>query len=349
MEVFENDLFLRACRRERTERTPIWIMRQAGRYLPEYRKVREKADFLTMCRTPELAAEVTLQPVDIIGVDAAIIFSDILVIPNAMGMHLEMHEGKGPVFPHPIRNADDVNKLKSIDPFSDLNYVMDAVSLAKKELNNRVPLIGFSGSPWTLLTYMVEGHGSKNYSNVKSLIFNNPKLAHKLLDKISDAVSNYLSAKIESGVDAVQIFDTWGGILTPKDFDEFSLHYVKKVIANLKKKNEPVIFFAKGVHDNLKELANSGADVIGIDWSIDIKKVRESIGEKVAIQGNLDPTVLYADIPKIEKEAEHILASFGKGTGHIFNLGHGILPDILPSHAKALVDYIKLESGKYHL
>ena len=349
MKYFENDLFLRACRKEQTERTPIWIMRQAGRYLPEYRKVREKADFLTMCRTPELAAEVTLQPVDIIGVDAAIIFSDILVIPDAMGMHLEMREGRGPVFPNPIRTENDFNNLKTIDPFSDLNYVMDAVSLAKRELNSRVPLIGFSGSPWTLLTYMVEGHGSKNYSNVKSLIFNNPKFAHKLLDKISDSVSNYLSAKIEAGIDAVQIFDTWGGILAPKDFSEFSLHYIKKVIANLKKKNEPVIFFAKGVHDNLNALAGSGADVIGIDWSVDIRKVRESIGDKVAIQGNLDSTVLYANIPKIETEAEYILKSYGKGTGHIFNLGHGILPDILPSHAKALVDYIKRESGKFHV
>ena len=348
MTKLNNDLFLRACRREPVERTPIWIMRQAGRYLPEYRAVREKVDFLTLCKTPDLAAEVTIQPVDIIGVDAAIIFSDILVIPEAMGMKLEMHEGKGPIFHNPIRTENDANALAEIDPFKDLSYVLDAVSLTKRELNGRVPLIGFSGSPWTLFTYMVEGRGSKNFSNVKKLIYNNPRLAHKVLGKLADAVSLYLSAKIEAGADAVQIFDTWGGVLSQNDFDEFSLKYVQMIISNIKRKNEPVIFFPKGVHYKLKKLSKCGADVIGLDWTMDIGKVRKRIGDKVALQGNLDPTVLYANEEKIKEEAIRILDSFGEGSGHIFNLGHGILPDVEPEKAKYLVNTVKEESRKYH-
>lgn len=344
----KNDLFLRACRKEKVERTPIWIMRQAGRYLPEYRAVRKKVDFLTMCKTPELAVEVTIQPVDIIGVDAAIIFSDILVIPEAMGMHLEMHEGKGPIFHHPIRNEEDAKMLKEIDPAKDLKYVLDAVSLAKKELKGRVPLIGFAGSPFTLLTYMVEGKGSKNFSEIKKLIFNNPKLAHALLEKIAKAVAGYLSAKIEAGANAVQIFDTWGGILAPKDFLEFSLHYISQIISELKRKDEPVIVFAKGVHYELKKLSKCGADVISLDWTMDLKAVREKIGKRVALQGNLDPTVLYADEKKIRKEAKKVLASYGKGSGHIFNLGHGILPDVNFENAKALVRIVKEESKIFH-
>lgn len=344
----KNDLFLRACKKEPIERTPIWVMRQAGRYLPEYRAVRAKADFLTMCKTPELAAEVTLQPVDIIGVDAAIIFSDILVIPEAMGMALEMHEGRGPVFPNPIRNEDDYNRLKDIDPITDLKYVLDAVSLTKKELDGRVPLIGFSGSPWTLLTYMVEGGGSKNFAKVKQLIFNNPELAHKLLDKLSTAIAKYLSGKIEAGANAVQIFDTWGGILSEEDFVEFSLQYVEKIISELKRNNEPVIFFPKGVHSNLERVANCGANVLGLDWSINIGKVRELIGDKVALQGNLDPTVLYGSKEVIENRALNILKSYGKGTGHIFNLGHGILPDVNPQHLKYLVNFVKNNSQEFH-
>jgi len=337
----KNDLFLRACKRKSVERTPIWIMRQAGRYLPEYRAVREKADFMKMIKTPELAAEVTIQPVDIIGVDAAILFSDILVIPDAMGMQLEMHEGKGPMFPNPIRTKDDVIKLKIIDPAKDLKYVLDAVELTKKELDNRVPLIGFAGSPWTLMTYMVEGKGSKNFSFVKQLIYNNPELAHQLLDKLADAVSDYLSAKIEAGVNAVQIFDTWGGILSQNDFEEFSLQYITKVIDNLKRKNEPVIVYAKGVHYKLNKLAKSGADVIGLDWTMDLGKVRKRIGDKVALQGNLDPCVLYADEDKIKEEAAKVLDSYGEGSGHIFNLGHGILPDIDPEKVKTLARLVK--------
>lgn len=344
----ENDLFLRACRRKQVERTPVWIMRQAGRYLPEYRAVREKADFLTMCKTPELAAEVTIQPVDIIDVDAAILFSDILVIPEAMGMELQMHEGRGPVFPNPVRTYEDARKLKTLDPYKDLKYVLEAVTLTKKELNGRVPLIGFAGSPWTLLTYMVEGKGSKNFSHVKQMIYNEPELAHTILDRLAQAAADYLSAKIECGADAVQIFDTWGGILAPKDFEEFSLQYITKVIDNIKRKKQPVIVFAKGVHYKLNRLSKSGADVIGLDWTMDLGRVRKRIGDKVALQGNLDPTVLYSSPEKIKAEVINVLDSYSEGSGHIFNLGHGILPDVNPENLKALVKFVKEESKKYH-
>ncbi len=348
MSELKNDLFLRACKRLPVERTPIWIMRQAGRYLPEYRAVREKADFITMCHTPELAAEVTIQPVKIIGVDAAIIFSDILVIPEAMGMKFDMIESRGPVFHHPLRNEEDGKQLKRIDPGKDLKYVLDAISLTKRELNGSVPLIGFSGSPWTLFTYMVEGKGSKNFSYIKKLIFNNPKLAHKVLDLLSDAVADYLSAKIEAGVNAVQIFDTWGGILSQNDFEEFSLYYISKVISKIKRNNEPIIVFSKGVHFKLDKIAASGADVIGLDWTMDLGEARKKIGGKVALQGNLDPTVLYAKPDKIKEETIKILNSFGAGSGHIFNLGHGILPDVDPENAKYLVQFVKEESKVFH-
>ncbi len=348
MENIKNDLFLKACRKEETERTPIWIMRQAGRYLPEYRAVREKADFLTMCKTPELAAEVTIQPIDLIGVDAAILFSDILVIPEAMGMELQMIESRGPVFPDPIRTESDVERLRSVKPDEELGYVMDAIKLTKKELNGRVPLIGFSGSPWTLMTYMVEGGGSKNFSKVKSLIFNRPDLAETLLNKLSVAVADYLAAKIEAGVNAVQIFDTWGGILAKEDFLRFSLAPVKRIIASLKKYDVPIIFFPKGVHSCYEELADCGADVIGLDWTVNIGDARKLFVDKVALQGNLDPTTLYADKDVICARAGNVLESYGKGGGHIFNLGHGILPDIKPENAKALVDFVKEESYRYH-
>lgn len=348
MVELKNDLFLRACKKQTVERTPIWIMRQAGRYLPEYREIRERADFITMCKTPELAAEVTIQPVDIIGVDAAIIFSDILVIPEAMGVNLEMIESKGPKLYEPIRNLDQINNLKVIDPYKDLKYVLDAVALTKKELNNRVPLIGFAGSPWTLMTYMVEGGGSKNFSEIKKFIYNQPEAAHLLLEKISDAVAKYLSAKIEVGANAIQIFDTWGGLLSQSDFKEFSLQYIEKVISKIKRKEEPIIVFAKGVHHSLDDLANSGADVISLDWTINLGEVRNKIGSKVALQGNLDPTVLYANKDKIKEAAVKVLSSFGKGSGHIFNLGHGILPDVDPENAKYLVEVIKNESKFFH-
>ncbi len=349
MEKIQNDLFLRACRKQPIDRTPIWIMRQAGRYLPEYRAIRKKADFLTMCKTPELASEVTIQPVDLIGVDAAILFSDILVIPEAMGMHLEMNEGKGPVFNHPLRNETDYEQLKIVDPSKELKYVLDAVSLTKKELNNRVPLIGFAGSPWTLLTYMVEGRGSKSFSEIKKFIYCNPKLAHKVLDKLAIVVADYLSAKIEAGVNAVQIFDTWGGNLSQCDFNEFSLQYMTKIISRIKRKDEPVILFAKGVHHSLDKLSDSGADVIGLDWTMDLSEVRNAIGNKVSLQGNLDPTVLYANEDIIREKTIEVLKSYGNGSGHIFNLGHGILPDVNPENAKTLVNIVHEESKKFHL
>jgi len=348
MNKLKNDLFLRACKRIPVERTPIWIMRQAGRYLPEYRAIREKYDFLTMCKTPELAAEVTIQPVDIIDVDAAIIFSDILVVPEAMGLKLEIEEGKGPFFHNPIRNVDNIKTLRRIDPQIDLKFVLDAVSLSKKELNGRVPLIGFSGSPWTLLTYMVEGKGSKNFSEVKKFIYNETKLAHQVLEILAGSVAEYLSAQIEAGADAVQIFDTWGGILSQDDFEEFSLSYISSIIDQLKRNGEPVIVFAKGAHYKLRKISKTGADVIGLDWTMDLGKVRKKIGDKASLQGNLDPTVLFANQEKIKEEALKVLDSFGDGSGHIFNLGHGILPDIDPENAKYLVKVVKEESKKYH-
>ena len=348
MEKLKNDLFLRACKRKPVERTPIWIMRQAGRYLPEYRAVRKNYDFLTMCKTPELAAEVTIQPVDIIGVDAAIIFSDILVIPEAMGMKLLMNEGIGPVFNSPIRTESAAGKLKTIDPAKDLKYVLDAIKLTKKELNGRVPLIGFSGAPWTLLTYMVEGRGSKSFSNVKKLIYNNPELAHNILKKLTNVVAAYLSEQIKAGANAVQIFDTWAGVLSPRDYLIFALKYVHQLIAKIKRTDQPVIYFPKGVHYRMRTTADCGADVIGIDWTIDMEKARDKIGKKVAIQGNLDPTVLYAEPSFIKREAKKVLSAYGNGTGHIFNLGHGILPDVDPAHAKVLVDYVKDKSKQYH-
>ncbi len=349
MEQLKNDLFLRACRKEKVERTPIWIMRQAGRYLPQYRKVRQKADFLTMCKTPELAAEVTIQPVDIIGVDAAILFSDILVIPEAMGMRLEMVEGTGPVFVEPIMEEKDINNLKQINPFRDLGFVLDAIKLVKKELNGRVPLIGFSGSPWTLMTYMVEGGSSKNFAKVKSFIFNRPDLAHLLLEKITVAVTDYLNAKLFAGADAVQIFDTWGGILAPDDFREFSLKYVKQILSNLNRNNnQPVIFFPKGVHTNLHEIAQSGIDVLSVDWTMNIGELRIVLKDSVALQGNLDPTVLYANKEIIKQKAINVLESYGKGTGHVFNLGHGILPDVPYDNARRLVEVVKEFSVKFH-
>ena len=348
MEKLKNDLFLRACKKENTERTPVWIMRQAGRYLPQYRAVRANSDFKTMVKTPELATEVTIQPVDIIGVDAAIIFSDILVIPEALGMNYEMVESRGPSFDWTISDESDFNRLSKTDLRDKLSYVFDALKLTKKELNGRVPLIGFAGSPWTLLTYMVEGGGSKNFSKIKSLIYNRPDLAHKLLNLISETVAEYLSLKIESGVNAVQLFDTWGGLLSPDLYQEFSLKYIKQVISGIVRNDEPIISYAKGIHHSLNELADSGANVISIDWTHNIGEVREQIGNKVALQGNMDPTVLYANVGTIKRETIKVLDSYGKGSGHIFNLGHGILPDISPENARAFVDIVKEESIRYH-
>lgn len=344
-----NDLFFRACFRQPTPRTPVWIMRQAGRYLPEYRAIREKVDFLTLCKTPELAAEVTIQPVDILGVDAAIIFSDILVVPEAMGMELIVEEGKGgPQFPTPVRTASEIEKLPVPDPNIKLKFVMDALRLTRQYLNGKVPLIGFSGSPWTLAAYMIEGHGSKDFHYVKEMLLNCPRDLHKLLDKLACVVASYLNAQIEAGAQAIQIFDTWGGILTQDAFQGFSLRYIEQVIAELKRDNVPVVVFCKDCGHSLKKIAATGCDVVGLDWTVDVGEARTLVGNHVALQGNLDPTVLLASPKNIHEEVKKILARFGYGSGHIFNLGHGILPETRVEHAKMFVETVKSESLKYH-
>lgn len=344
-----NDLFLRACRREDVERTPVWMMRQAGRYLPEYRAVRSRVDFLTLCKTPDLAAEVSIQPVEIVGVDACIIFSDILVVPEAMGMKLFIEEGLGgPRFENPIRSHEDIVKLAIPDPNRELKFVMDALRLTRQRLDGRVPLIGFAGSPWTLATYMVEGKGSRNFRAIKELIYSNPNEAHTLLEKLARSVAAYLSAQIEAGAQAVQLFDTWGGILPPDEFKEFSLRYIAQVLTLLRRNGAPAIVFCKDCGHSLESIADCGCDVVGLDWSIDIAKARMMVGSYVALQGNLDPTMLYAPPGRIREGVKVLLQKFGDGPGHIVNLGHGILPDTPVDHAKAFVQAVKEESVKYH-
>lgn len=344
-----NDLFLKACFRQATSRTPVWIMRQAGRYLPEYRAVRAKVDFLTLCKTPELASEVTIQPVDIIGVDAAIIFSDILVVPEAMGMKLIIDERKGgPQFPSPIRSAAAIARLAAPDPNDRLKFVMDALRLTRKILDGTVPLIGFSGSPWTLAAYMVEGHGSMNFRYIKELIYRSPKDAHTLLEKLAHTVAAYLSAQIEAGAQAVQIFDTWGGILTRDAFEEFSLHYIRQAIDETKTNGAPIIVFCKDCGHSIEQIADCRCQTVGLDRTIDIGAARQLVGDRVALQGNLDPTILYASPEVIRREVKSILAKFGKGSGHVFNLGHGILPDTPVDHVKEFVRAVKEESAGYH-
>jgi len=353
MTDLKNDLFLRACLKEPVERTPVWMMRQAGRYLPEYRETRAKAGgFLDLCKNPELACEVTLQPIDILGADAAILFSDILVVPEAMGMELTFGTGEGPKFPNPIETLADVEKLPIPDPEVELDYVMAAVRTIRKGLNGRVPLIGFTGSPWTLATYMVEGGGSKNFSKVKAMAFNEPKTMHLLLEKLADSVAAYLNAQIANGAQAVQIFDTWGGILTTRDYKEFSLDYMQRIVQQLTRTNEgrrvPVILYTKGGMGWLEAIADTGCDVVGLDWSIDIDVAKTRIGDKVALQGNMDPTMLYANPARIRTEVKDILARFGHGSGHVFNLGHGITPDVPPEHAIEFFKAVREESVQYH-
>ena len=322
-------------------------MRQAGRYLPEYRAIREKTDFLTLCKTPELASEVTVQPVDIIGVDAAILFSDILVIPEAMGMHLEIVESKGPTFDDPIRSRANLDRLNTDSVTDRLQYVMDAIKLTREKLAGRVPLIGFSGAPWTLATYMVEGKGTRNFDVIKRLMYAEPTVVHELLQKLADSVVDYLNAKIRAGCDAVQIFDTWAGILSSWDLEEFSLQYIKYICERLVTNGAPVIVFAKGV-SSLDKLADLKCNVIGLDWTMDIAKARSEIGDKKALQGNLDPCVLFGPKEKIRQETERILKSFGHGSGHVFNLGHGILPTTPVENTQYLVSCVKELSIKYH-
>ena len=353
MSELKNDRFLRALLHEPVDVTPVWMMRQAGRYLPEYKATRKKAgSFLNLCKNPELACEVTIQPLDRFDLDAAILFSDILTIPDAMGLGLYFAEGEGPHFEHPVQDKTAVAKLSVPDMEQELGYVMDAVRTIRRELNGRVPLIGFSGSPWTLATYMVEGGGSKDFAKVKGMLYEDPASMHALLDVTAQAVTQYLNAQIAAGAQAVMIFDTWGGALTTRDYKAFSLNYMQQIIEGLTRENEgrkvPVIMFSKGGCQWLEDQANAGADALGLDWTLDIGLARKRVGDKVALQGNMDPTVLYASPERIREEVAFILESYGKGSGHVFNLGHGIHQHVKPEHAGAFVDAVHELSKPYH-
>ena len=353
MASLENDRFLRALLREPVDRTPLWMMRQAGRYLPEYREIRAEAgSFMNLCTNPELACEVTLQPLRRYAMDAAILFSDILTVPDALGLGLYFSEGEGPRFERPISTAAEINALDPARAASELGYVMDAVSLIRKELKGSIPLIGFAGSPWTLATYMVEGGSSKDFAKVKSLAFNEPELMHQLLSKLATSVAAYLSEQIRSGAQAVQIFDTWGGALSHNAYREFSLRYMTEIIDQLPREADgrrvPVIVFTKGGGQWLEAIADCGADAVGLDWTTDIGAARERVGDRVCLQGNMDPTLLNASPERIREEVAQILTSFGEGSGHVFNLGHGITPGINPDHVAAMVDAVVSLSPDYH-
>ncbi len=344
----KNDLLIRALQRQPVERTPVWMMRQAGRYLPEYRKVRAQAgDFLSLCMNPELACEVTMQPLDRYKFDAAILFSDILTIPHAMGLGLHFVEGEGPKFHHPLRRPEDIHALQVPDPEQDLGYVCDAVRLIHKTLDGRVPLIGFSGSPWTLACYMVEGGSSRDFRKVKGLMYEQPQLMAELLNKLTLAVSAYLNAQIAVGVEVVMVFDTWGGVLSAEDYQTFSLYYTSQIAENLKPEI-PSVLFTKGGGQWLEQMADSGFDGLGLDWTTSIASARDRVGGRVALQGNMDPMTLYASPAVIKQRVEYVLQQFGHGTGHVFNLGHGILPDIDPSHVEAMVEAVHQFSPQYH-
>jgi len=337
--MIQNDIILKAARGEEVERAPIWLMRQAGRILPEYRATRSRAkNFIEFVKNPELACEVTLQPVDILGVDAAIIFSDILVIPEAMGLPYQMIEAKGPWFENTIKNKADIDALKIADG-SDLNYVLEALKLSKKELNNRVPLIGFCGAPWTILAYMVEGSGSKTFSKAKQFLYTQPELAHQLLDKITKSSINYLKAQITAGADMIQIFDSWAGILSEKQYYEFALKYINQIVEAIRPL-APITVFAKDAHYAIKKIAATNCNTIGLDWTIDPAKARAEAGNNVTLQGNADPCLLYADEKTIMKEAAEMLNAFGKQR-YICNLGHGLYPDLDKEKVKFFVSFVK--------
>ncbi len=349
----QNDRLIRALCRQPVDCTPVWIMRQAGRYLPEYRDTRAKAgSFMTLCTTPELACEVTLQPLERFPLDAAILFSDILTIPDAMGLGLSVVEQQGPVFEKTIRSRDDLAAIGLPDPEEDLDYVLDAVRLIRRELNGRVPLIGFSGSPWTLATYMVEGRSSKTHALVKGMMYEQPALMHELLALLADAVTLYLNAQIAAGAQAVMIFDTWGGLLSGPAYSEFSLQYMQRIVDGLTREHAgdkvPVTLFTKGGGQWAASVAATGCDAIGLDWTVDMADIRAQVGDQVALQGNLDPAVLYASAGVIEKEVGRVLESFGHGNGHVFNLGHGIHPQIDPEHVAVMVDAVHEQSRKFH-
>ncbi len=353
MTELKNDRFLRALLRQPVDRTPLWMMRQAGRYLPEYRATRKQAgSFLDLCKNAELACEVTLQPLRRYPMDAAILFSDILTIPDALGLGLYFEEGEGPRFRKTVRSAEDLAGLNDIKAADDLSYVMDAVRTIRNALNGAVPLIGFSGSPWTLATYMVEGGSSKDFSRVKSMAYDKPELMHELLTVLADAVADYLTAQIEAGAQAVQIFDTWGGSLSAAAYKEFSLKYMQRIVARLPRESEgravPVIVFTKGGGQWLPVIADCGAHAVGIDWTTDIAAARQLIGDRVALQGNMDPMMLFASPTRIRDEVASILAGFGHGSGHVFNLGHGITPGVNPDHVTAFVDAVIELSPQYH-
>jgi uroporphyrinogen decarboxylase len=349
----KNDRFLRALQRQPVDRTPVWMMRQAGRYLPEYRAARAQAgSFMDLCTNPELACEVTLQPLRRYPMDAAILFSDILTIPDAMGQGLYFEEGEGPKFRKVVSTAADVEALSVVNSSADLSYVMDAVRTIRRELNGSVPLIGFSGSPWTLATYMVEGGSSKDFRKVKTMAYDQPEVMHQLLDVLADSVADYLSCQIAAGAQAVQIFDTWGGALSHQGYEEFSLAYMRKIVEQLPREAEgrqvPVILFTKNGGQWLESMADTGADALGLDWTTDIGMARTRVGEQVALQGNMDPTMLYASPAAIRQEVGNILESYGSGPGHIFNLGHGVTPEVNPDHVAAFVDAVQELSPRYH-
>ena len=352
MSELKNDRFLKALMRRPVDRTPVWMMRQAGRYLPEYRAVRAQAgDFMSLCKNTELACEVTLQPLERYEMDAAILFSDILTIPDAMGLGLYFETGEGPKFRKPVRTEADIDALEVIDTASDLAYVTDAVTMIRRELNGRVPLIGFSGSPWTLATYMVEGQSSRDFARAKTMLYTQPELMHQLLEKLSLSVIDYLNAQIRAGAQVVQIFDTWGGALSHAAYAEFSLAYMQKIVDGLISHHDgrdvPVILFTKGGGLWLEKMADTGCHALGLDWSTDIAAAKGRVGDRVALQGNMDPAVLRADPAVIESQGESILKGFGAGSGHIFNLGHGITPDINPDHVKVFIDAVHKFSAKY--
>lgn len=343
----KNDRFLRALRRQPVDRTPVWMMRQAGRYLPEYRATRAKAgSFMALCTNPELACEVTLQPLERYAFDAAILFSDILTIPDAMGLGLHFVEGEGPKFERPLRSAAQVQALPIPDIAASLGYVTDAVSLIRRELKGRVPLIGFSGSPWTLATYMVEGQSTREFRLIKGMLYDDPACLHMLLDKLATSVSQYLIAQIESGAQALQIFDTWGGILSDQAYRDFSLQYMSRIVADLSAYPDiPVILFTKNGAPWLEEIAATGCQALGLDWSTDIGAARARLGDRVALQGNMDPSILRASPEAIRTEVGRILKSYGQHPGHVFNLGHGITPDITPEAVDTFVRAVHDQSG----
>ncbi|QSX36903.1 uroporphyrinogen decarboxylase [Shewanella sedimentimangrovi] len=353
MAELKNDRYLRALLKQPVDMTPVWMMRQAGRYLPEYRATRAQAgDFMSLCKNAELACEVTLQPLRRYELDAAILFSDILTIPDAMGLGLYFETGEGPRFE---RKADTLEAIKALpipDPEDELGYVMKAVSTIRRELKGEVPLIGFSGSPWTLATYMVEGGSSKAFEKIKRMMYSEPMALHLLLDKLADSVILYLNAQIANGAQSVMIFDSWGGALSHSAYREFSLRYMQKIVDGLTREADgrrvPVTLFTKGGGLWLESMAETGCDALGLDWTVDIADARRRVGHKVALQGNMDPSMLYAPIPRIEEEVEQILAGYGEGTGHVFNLGHGIHQHVDPEHAGAFIKAVHEKSRKYH-